>query len=238
MDLAPVARATGSSAGRPGQPRSGRPARGRRTSSAQRARAVLEQAGPVGHIFNLGHGILPQTPPDHARVLVDAVRECIVAEGGMSADAFARHRRPASEVRPAGPALHVVSHGRGVPRGIRRHGVSRPSGRGRSDAGTHPLSLYLHLPFCEERCTFCGCMVVITKKRDVAATLSRLPEARDRHARRRPFRSSPRRAIPLGRRHADLPRARRRWRDLHQAVATPFRHRPRRRSRPSKSTRA
>ena len=33
-----------------------------------------------------------------------------------------------------------------------------------------PLSLYLHLPFCEERCTFCGCMVVITKKRDVAAT--------------------------------------------------------------------
>ena len=40
-----------------------------------RTRAVLEQAGPVGHIFNLGHGILPQTPPDHARVLVDAVRE-------------------------------------------------------------------------------------------------------------------------------------------------------------------
>jgi oxygen-independent coproporphyrinogen-3 oxidase len=32
-----------------------------------------------------------------------------------------------------------------------------------------PLSLYLHLPFCEERCTFCGCMVVITKKREVAA---------------------------------------------------------------------
>ncbi len=32
-----------------------------------------------------------------------------------------------------------------------------------------PLSLYLHLPFCEQRCTFCGCMVVITRKRDVAA---------------------------------------------------------------------
>ncbi len=31
-----------------------------------------------------------------------------------------------------------------------------------------PLSLYLHLPFCEQRCTFCGCMVVITKKREVA----------------------------------------------------------------------
>lgn len=27
----------------------------------------------TGHIFNLGHGILPQTPPDHVRALVDAV---------------------------------------------------------------------------------------------------------------------------------------------------------------------
>ena len=32
-----------------------------------------------------------------------------------------------------------------------------------------PLSLYLHLPFCEERCSFCGCSVIITKKREVAA---------------------------------------------------------------------
>jgi oxygen-independent coproporphyrinogen-3 oxidase len=32
-----------------------------------------------------------------------------------------------------------------------------------------PLSLYLHLPFCEERCTFCGCNVIITRKRPVAA---------------------------------------------------------------------
>ncbi len=33
-----------------------------------------------------------------------------------------------------------------------------------------PLSLYVHLPFCEQRCSFCGCMVVITRKREVAAT--------------------------------------------------------------------
>jgi oxygen-independent coproporphyrinogen-3 oxidase len=32
-----------------------------------------------------------------------------------------------------------------------------------------PLSLYLHLPFCEQRCTFCGCTVIITRKREVAA---------------------------------------------------------------------
>ena len=31
-----------------------------------------------------------------------------------------------------------------------------------------PLSLYLHLPFCESRCWFCGCNTVITRRRDAA----------------------------------------------------------------------
>lgn len=31
-------------------------------------------AGP-GHVFNLGHGILQQTPPEHAAAMIDAVRE-------------------------------------------------------------------------------------------------------------------------------------------------------------------
>ncbi len=58
-----------------------------------RAEAVLQGArcfedrpaglhpGPArGHVFNLGHGILPSTPPDHARALVDAVRELSAKE--------------------------------------------------------------------------------------------------------------------------------------------------------------
>jgi len=38
---------------------------------------VLRRAeGRPGHIFNLGHGILPNTPVDHVRAVVDMVHEC------------------------------------------------------------------------------------------------------------------------------------------------------------------
>ena len=38
-------------------------------------RAVLDSHGPgPGHIFNLGHGITPEVPPDHVQALVDTVR--------------------------------------------------------------------------------------------------------------------------------------------------------------------
>ncbi len=38
------------------------------------AAAVVRAAGPAaGHVFNLGHGILPETPPEHVAVLVDTV---------------------------------------------------------------------------------------------------------------------------------------------------------------------
>jgi uroporphyrinogen decarboxylase len=43
----------------------------------RRAAALIEAgqaAGGGGHIVNLGHGILPMTPVDHARAFVDAVK--------------------------------------------------------------------------------------------------------------------------------------------------------------------
>jgi uroporphyrinogen decarboxylase len=42
---------------------------------AKRAKDILDRSGKLGHIFNLGHGILPQTDPDQIRFLCDWVHE-------------------------------------------------------------------------------------------------------------------------------------------------------------------
>jgi uroporphyrinogen decarboxylase len=52
----------------------------------RRSKAVLKQAaGRPGHIFNLGHGVLQQTPVDNAIALVDTVHE--LSEGLRHNDA-------------------------------------------------------------------------------------------------------------------------------------------------------
>jgi uroporphyrinogen decarboxylase len=39
------------------------------------ARILAQAGGRPGHIFNLGHGILPQTPVEHVAALISMVHE-------------------------------------------------------------------------------------------------------------------------------------------------------------------
>ncbi len=41
----------------------------------ERVLTVMRQAGPIGHVFNLGHGVLPETDPDTLRRIVELVHE-------------------------------------------------------------------------------------------------------------------------------------------------------------------
>jgi uroporphyrinogen decarboxylase len=55
---------------------------GSRTTLLGRTRALLEAAANrPGYIFNLGHGVLPSTPPENVKAVVDAVHAFQPAEG-------------------------------------------------------------------------------------------------------------------------------------------------------------
>ena len=47
----------------------------RKTIAARATDVLKDAAGRPGHIFNLGHGVMPQTPVDNVRFLVDFVHE-------------------------------------------------------------------------------------------------------------------------------------------------------------------
>lgn len=53
-----------------------------RAEIRRRAKIILDQAaGRPGHIFNLGHGVVPQTPPENVIALVEAVGELSYRRG-------------------------------------------------------------------------------------------------------------------------------------------------------------
>ncbi|HEY3289535.1 MAG TPA: uroporphyrinogen decarboxylase [Anaerolineae bacterium] len=53
-----------------------------------RVRRILQQAaGRAGHIFNLGHGILPDTPVDNVKAVVDLVHEISTTTGSRAGSA-------------------------------------------------------------------------------------------------------------------------------------------------------
>ncbi|WP_396214340.1 uroporphyrinogen decarboxylase [Gemmatimonas sp.] len=51
---------------------------------------MISAFGPVGHVANLGHGILPDMKPDHARAFIDAVKEWEWTEDRLAASRAAQ----------------------------------------------------------------------------------------------------------------------------------------------------
>jgi len=43
--------------------------------TAARAQRIMEEAGPGRHVFNLGHGVLPDIPVPHVKALVNTIKE-------------------------------------------------------------------------------------------------------------------------------------------------------------------
>src|SRR5690606_11597186 len=51
----------------------------------RRVRAILDAAGPVGHVFNLGHGVLPTTPIEGVEAMIAEVRSARAAPRDLKA---------------------------------------------------------------------------------------------------------------------------------------------------------
>jgi uroporphyrinogen decarboxylase len=47
---------------------------GSQESVAEQTRRIIEQAGPAGHVLNLGHGIHPDTPVENVRTFVETAK--------------------------------------------------------------------------------------------------------------------------------------------------------------------
>ena len=74
----------------------------------------------------------------------------------------------------------------------------------RAEEQATPLSLYMHIPFCESLCLFCACNVSIQKDKKVAIPYLDALKREIDHVEPARFEEAPRDSISLGRRHADL----------------------------------
>lgn len=59
----------------------------RETIRREAARVITDYGAGPGHIFNLGHGILPMTPVENARYLVDCVKDLSASQMSANAEA-------------------------------------------------------------------------------------------------------------------------------------------------------
>ncbi len=83
------------------------------------------------------------------------------ARARVTADLLARYDRPGPRYTsyPTAVEFHAGFDAARYEEKL-REAAARPA---------EPLSLYIHIPFCEERCSFCACNVIITPRHEVAA---------------------------------------------------------------------
>ena len=74
----------------------------------------------------------------------------------------------------------------------------------RADESGSPVSLYMHLPFCESLCLFCACNVSIQKDKSVAIPYLKALGREIDHVSGNGFAKAQREPVPLGRRDADV----------------------------------
>lgn len=89
-------------------------------------------------------------------------------ERRVTADLLARHDRPGPRYTSYPTAVEFHEGVRAAEYAARLDAANALTGA--------PLALYMHLPFCEERCLFCGCHVIVTRHREVAAPYLELLE--------------------------------------------------------------
>ena len=172
---------------RPGQLRSGAAAP-RRATALRRALddfltpiAALEPEARRGWICGLGHGVLPGTPEASVRTFVETVRR---TTGMTRSDLFAKYDVPVPRYTsyPTVPQWHRDADARRV------DGVAGDGDVGEPDAS---LAVYVHVPFCESLCTFCGCNTVITRDHGREGAVRRAGAGRARRLPRRECRRWP-----------------------------------------------
>ena len=169
-DMAEVLARYGGPLGHPGQRGSGMAAPARRGTGAPLARIFRAHRGACppalrrGWICGLGHGILQRTPEANVRRFVAAAAGDLRVMPRSAGPAL-----PGTTGRArATPATRRVAHWGAAPHGAAVAGA-RWIARLAANAAQRGVAMYVHIPFCQALCTFCGCNMRIARNHALAA---------------------------------------------------------------------